>query len=147
MLAKKKDGRLQLCVEYWALKTETLKNQYSLQLILVMPDRSCGAEMFTKPDLGNTYHLIQIMEDYEYIIELCTQYWQLQYGVMLLGVRNAPATFAAYIDNLLQSYINDFAGYIQADIPIYSTNQEEHEEQVRNVLERLQDQISYTYAE
>jgi len=50
---------------------------------------------------------------------------------MPFGLTNAPATFQAYIDELAVSYLDD--------ILIYSTIEKEHEEHVRNVLQRLQE--------
>jgi len=50
----------------------------------------------------------------------------------------APATFQAYIDECLWPYIDDIAVCYLDDILIYSTNENEHEDQVRKVLQRLQ---------
>ena len=52
---------------------------------------------------------------------------------------NAPATFQAYIDDCLRPYIDDFAVCYLDHILIYLTNKEEHEEQVRKVLERVRE--------
>jgi hypothetical protein len=54
---------------------------------------------------------------------------------MPFGFTNAPATFPAYIDNCLRPSIDDSAVCSLADILIYSSNKEEHEKQVQNVLE------------
>jgi len=62
LFAKKKDGGLQLCVDYRALNTGTFKNRYPLPLISEMLDRLPGALNFTKQDLRNAYHLIRIKE-------------------------------------------------------------------------------------
>jgi len=58
---------------------------------------------------------------------------------MPFGLTNAPATFLAYIDDCLRTYFDDFAVCHLDDILIYSTNEEEHKEQVRKVLERLRE--------
>ena len=60
LFAKKKDGGLQLCVEYRALNRAMVKNQYSLPLIPGMLDRLHGVRIFIKLDLRNAYHLIRI---------------------------------------------------------------------------------------
>jgi hypothetical protein len=66
MFAKKNDGGLQLCVDYQALNSATVKNRYPLLLISEMLDRMHGARIFTKLDLRNACHLIQIKEGDEY---------------------------------------------------------------------------------
>ena len=66
---------------------------------------------------------------------------------MPFGWTNAPATFQAYIDDCLRPYIDNFAVCYLDNILIYSTNEEEHKEQLRKVLERLQDFGNYGKAE
>jgi hypothetical protein len=57
---------------------------------------------------------------------------------MPFGSTNAQASFQAYIDNYLPHFIDDFAGCYLDDILINSTD-EEHEEQVRKLLEWLRE--------
>jgi hypothetical protein len=66
---------------------------------------------------------------------------------MPFGLTNAPATFQAYIDDCLRPYIDDFAVCYLDDILIYSTNEKEHEDHVRKVLQRLQEFGLYCKAE
>jgi len=145
--AKKKDGGLRLCVDYRALNSGTNKNRYPLPLISEMLDRLRGAQIFTKLDLRNAYHLIQIKEGYEYKTAFRTRYGQFEYRVMPFGLTNAPATFQSYIDDCLRPYIDDFTLCYLNDILIYSTNEKEHEEHVRKVLERLREFGLYCKAE
>jgi len=135
LFAKKKDGRLRLCLDYRALNRASVKNRYPLPLISEMLDRLQGARIFTKLDLRNAYHLIRIKEGDEYKTAFRTCDGQFEYRVMPFGLTHAPATFQAYIDNCLWPYIDDFAVCYLDDIVIHMTNEEEHEEQVRKVLE------------
>jgi hypothetical protein len=130
LFVKQKDGRLQLSVDYRALNSGTIKNHYQLPLISEMLDRLYGAQIFTKLDLRNAYHLIQIKEDNEYKMAILTRYGQFEYQVMPFGLTNEPATFQPYIDECLWPYIDDFTLCYRDDIQIYSTNEKEHEEQV-----------------
>jgi len=58
---------------------------------------------------------------------------------MLFGLTDAPATFQFYINDCLRPYIDDFAVCYLDDILIYSTNEKDHEEHVRQVLQRLKE--------
>jgi len=147
LFAKKKDGGLRLCVDYRALNRATVKNRYPLPLISEMLDRLRGARIFTKLDHRNAYHLIRIKEGDEYKTAFRTRYGQFEYQVMPFGLTNAPATFQAYMDDCLRPFIDDFAVCYLDDILIYSTDEEEHEEQVRKVLERLPEFGLYAKAE
>jgi hypothetical protein len=66
---------------------------------------------------------------------------------MPFGLKNAPAVFQAYIDDCLRPYIDDFTVCYLDDILIYSTNEKEHEDHVRKVLQRLQEFGLYCKAE
>ena len=98
-----------------------------------------GAQIFTKLDLRNAYHLIRIKEGDEYKTAFRTRYGQFEYRVMPYRLTNALATFQAYIDHCLRPYIDNFAVCYLDDILNNSTNEEEHKEQVRKVLERLRE--------
>jgi hypothetical protein len=100
-----------------------------------MLDRLRGARIFTKLDLRNAYHLIRIKEGNEYNTAFCTRYGQFEYRVMPFGLTKTPATYQTYIDDCLRPDIDDFAVCYLYDILMYSTNEEEHEKQVRKVLE------------
>ena len=99
LFVKKKYGGLRLCVDYRALNSATLKSQYPLPCISEMLDQMCGARIFTNLDLRNTYHLIRIKEGAEYKIAFRTCYGQFEYRVMPFGLKIAPATFQANIDD------------------------------------------------
>jgi len=106
-----------------------------------------GARIFPKMDLRNAYHLFRIEQGDEYKTAFRTRYCQFEYRVMPFGLRNAPATFQAYIDDCLQPYIDDFAVCYLDDILIYSTNEKQHEDHVQKVLERLHQFGLYCKAE
>jgi len=147
LFAKKKDGGLRLCVNYRALDSATDKNRYPQPLILEMLDGMRGARIFTKLDLRKAHHLIRIKEGVEYKTAFRTGYGQFEYRVMLFGLTNAPATFQAYIDDCLRPYIDDFAVCYLDDMLIYSTNEKEHKDHVKTVLERRRQFGLYCKAE
>jgi len=137
--AKKKDGGLRLCVDYRALNKVTVKDQYPLPVISEMLDRVREARIFTKLDLRGASNLIRIKEGDEYKMAFRTRYGQFEYRGMPFGLINAPATFPSYIDDCLRPYIDYFAVCYLDDIIIYSTNEKDHEEYVRQVLQRLKE--------
>jgi len=134
-------------VDYRALNLGTIKNRYPLPLISELLDRVREARIFTKLDLRNAYHLIRIKEGDKYKTAFRTRCGQFEYSVMPFGLTNVPATFQAYIDDCLRPYIDELAVCYLDDILIYSTNEKEHEEHVRNMLQRLQEFHLYCKAE
>ena len=58
----KKDGSLRPSIDYSALNDITVKNRYPLALMSSAFELLQGAQVFTKLDLRNAYHLVRIRE-------------------------------------------------------------------------------------
>jgi hypothetical protein len=133
----KPDGGLRLCVDFRHLNEITVKNAYTLPLIGAMRDRLRGAQWFTKFDIPAAFHRIRIREGDEWKTAFRTHKGHYEYLVMPFGLTNAPATFQAYINNVLRDYIDVFVCVYIDDILVYSRTKEEHVEHVRKVLHAL----------
>ncbi len=59
---QKKDGSLRPCIDYQGLNDITVKNRYPLPLMSSAFELLQGAQVFTKLDLRNAYHLVRIRE-------------------------------------------------------------------------------------
>jgi len=55
-----------------------------------LPDRVAGAKVFTKIDLKDGYHLIQMRKGDEYKTDSRTRYGQYKYKVMPFSLVNGP---------------------------------------------------------
>jgi hypothetical protein len=58
---------------------------------------------------------------------------------MSFGLTNAPAYFMYLMNSVFMDYLDKFIVVFIDDILIYSQNEQEHEEHLRKVLQRLQD--------
>jgi transposase InsO family protein len=138
LFVPKKDGGLRLCVDYRALNKVTVKNRMALPLISEILDRVSGATVFSKVDLEAAYHRIGIRKEDRWKTAFRTRYGHFEYNVMPFGLTNAPATFQAYINQALGGLVDVCCVVYLDDILIYSKNEEDHEKDVRQVLERLE---------
>ena len=93
MFVKKKNGSLRLCVDYRALNEVTKKDQYPLPLIGEALDRLHTAKYFTKLDIKEVYHNIQIKKGDEWKTKFTSKYGTYEYLIMPFRLCNAPATF------------------------------------------------------
>ena len=62
LFVKKKDGTLQLCVDYRQLNKMTVKNKYLLPKVYDLFDQMKGAGVFSKIDLCSRYHQLRIKD-------------------------------------------------------------------------------------
>ena len=78
---------------------------------------------------------------------LSTPLGHFEYLVMPFGLTNAPAVFQALVNDVLRDFLNRFVFVYIDDILIFSKDQEEHENHVRLVLQRLLENKLYVKAE
>ena len=134
---KKKDSSLRPCIDFRGLNDITVKNKYSLPLIDPSFEPLCSAQLFSKLDLRNAYHLVRIREGDEWKTAFNTPLGHFEYLVMPFGLTNAPAVFQALINDVLRDMLNRFVFVYLDDILIFSRDPVEHKQHVRLVLQRL----------
>jgi len=137
--AIKMDGGLRRCADNFVLNLATVKNRYPLPLISEMLARIPEARIFKKLDLRGAYNLIRIQGGDEYKMACGTCDGQFKYRVMPFSVTTAPARLQSFIHDCLWPCIDGYAVGCLEDILISSTNEKAHEDQVHQVLQRLQE--------
>ncbi|KAB5587910.1 Retrotransposable element Tf2 [Ceratobasidium theobromae] len=95
-----------------------------------------GAKIFSKLDLKWGYNLVRIREGDEWKTSFKCKFGQFKYLIMPFGLTNAPAAFQCFMNEILQDLLGICVVVYLDDILIFSKTQEEHEEQVREVLRR-----------
>ena len=143
----KKDGSLRPCIDYWGLNEITVKNRYPLPLMNTAFEILQDAQVFTKLDLRNAYHLVRIREGDEWKTAFNTPTGHWEYLVMPFGLTNAPAVFQALVNDVLRDMINKSVFVYLDDILIFSKDPQEHGKHVRAVLKRLLENHLFLKAE
>ena len=137
LFVPKKDGGLRMCVDYRALNAVTVKNRMALPLISEILDRVAGARYFSKIDLEAAFHRMSIRQQDRWKTAFRTRYGHFEYKVMPFGLTNAPATFQAYINQVLHELVDVCCVVYLDDILIFSKTEEEHAEHIEAVLRKL----------
>jgi hypothetical protein len=143
LLVEKKDGTLRMVVDYRSLNEVTIKNKYPLPMINDLFDQLVGAKVFSKIDLQSGYHQLKIHEQDIPKIAFTTRYGLYEYTVMSFGLTNAPAYFMSMMNKVFMEYLDKFVVVFIDDILVFSKSEEEHEEHLRLVLEKLQEHQLY----
>ena len=134
---KKKDGSLRLCVDFKGLNKLTIKNRYPMPLIPELIRRVASGKIYTALDLRGAYNLVRVKKGDEWKTAFRTPFGHYEYMVMPFGLTNAPAIFQSMMDRIFRDLIGVYVVVYLDDILIYSDNEEEHEEHVREVFRRL----------
>uniref|UniRef100_A0A803SMA6 Gypsy retrotransposon integrase-like protein 1 n=1 Tax=Anolis carolinensis TaxID=28377 RepID=A0A803SMA6_ANOCA len=133
----KKTGDLRLVCDYRILNKYTIRDRYPLPLISELLSRVQGAKVFTKLDLRGAYNLIRIWEGDEWKTAFNTCFGCHEFRVMPFGLCNAPAVFQRFINDVFRDLIDQFVVIYLDDIFIFSKDEKEHRQHVKQVLHRL----------
>jgi hypothetical protein len=137
----KQDGTL--CVDCRTMNEVTVKNKYPLPGVDDLFDQLCDECVFPKIDFQSGYHQLKIRECDILKTALILRNGLYEYKVMSFGLTNAPAYFMYDTNMVFMEYLDKFILVFIDDILVYSKNEEEHEEHLRLVLQKLRDHILY----
>lgn len=136
----KKDGKLRPCQDYRYLNDWTVKNAYGLHHIDGLINKLKGAKYFTKMDMRWGYNNVRIKKGDEWKAAFKTKFGLFEPTVMFFGLCNAPATFQAMMDALLEELVDE--GHVivyMDDILIFAETREELRKITKRVLKVLKD--------
>ena len=100
-------------------------------------DQVARAQYFSKINLKDAYYRLRIKAGDKWKTAFQTRYGHYEFMVVPIGLTNSPATFQAYINHALRGLVDDFCIVYLDDILVFSKTQEEHEDHLQRVCERL----------
>src|SRR5882724_5668864 len=137
LFEKKKDGTLQLCVDFRNLNKITWKDQYPIPLVTNLLDQLGSEKVYTKLYLCAGYYNVCVAACHEWKTAFQTCYGSFEFLVMPMGLTNAPAMFQAFMNHIFRDMTDIFVVIYLDDILIFSNSLGEHQVHVRRVLNRL----------
>ncbi|GFS91327.1 retrovirus-related Pol polyprotein from transposon 17.6 [Trichonephila clavipes] len=132
----KKDGTLRLCVDFRALNSESVSDDFPMEDAVEGIHSIERANIITKLDLLKVYWAIPMAEDSKNLTSFKTHRQQYRFKVTSFGLKNASATFQREMNKALSCYREFSRAYID-DIAIFSKNWEEHLLRLDTILTKL----------
>lgn len=134
----KKNGAVRVCGDFKVTINPVLQaERYPLPRIEDIFANLSGGKRFSKIDLAEAYLQMEMEEESKVYLTIHTHKGLYQYNRLVFGVASAPAIWQRAMDQVLQG-VPGTQCYLD-DIIVTGANEEEHLENLRKVLKRLED--------
>lgn len=138
VIVRKKNGEARLCVDYRVLNKYIIRDNYPLPVIEDHITALYGKRYYSKLDLKDGFHQIQVHEDAIKYTAFTTPIGQYEYLGMPFGLKTATAKFSRFVNAVLEELIK--TGHVLAyvdDFLIATDSIEDHLKVLSRVFELL----------
>lgn len=139
LMVKKVDGGNRWCNDYRALNAITEKDRIVMPNMDSLFEHLAGARYFSKLDLMQGFNQIRIAPEDVAKTAFSTPSGHYEWLVLPFGLCNAPATFQALMQKVLEEKLYGSVIVFIDDILIYSKTEEDHMNDIKWVLQKLRD--------
>ncbi|XP_052895692.1 uncharacterized protein K02A2.6-like [Anopheles moucheti] len=138
VVVRKSNGSIRICGDYsTGLNAALQPHEYPLPLPDDIFAKLAHCKIFSKIDLSDAFLQVEIEESCRTLLAINTHRGLYLYNRLPPGLKIAPAAFQQIIDAMLAG-LHDTSGYMD-DVVVGGRTEREHDENVRKVLQRVQD--------
>ena len=133
----KSPGKVRVCVDMRQANKAIKCERHVTPTIKEMIRDSNGANVFIKLDLNQGYTQLELASESRYITTFGTHMGLMRYKRLNFGISSAPEIFQNVIRETLEGI--DGAKNISDDILVFGKSQEEHDQHLQTVFQRLRE--------
>ncbi len=137
VVVPKKDGGSRLCVDYRGLNAKTHLDGYPMPQIQEILKSLHGASIFSTLDLKSGYWQVEMEPESISKTAFVTSAGQFEFMRLPFGLKNAAASFQRLMEYVLKDIKEKCCFVYIDDIVVYSKNEEEHLQHLRQVFNCL----------
>ena len=135
--APKKNGDIRLCVDMRRANAAVIRERHPMPTLDDVLHEMNGANVFSKLDLAQSFHQIELEESSRSITTFVTHKGLYRYKRLMFGISCAPEMHQRVIQQVLEGC--EGARNIADDIIVYASTTEQHDQRLDEVLRRLQE--------
>ncbi|PIC11955.1 hypothetical protein B9Z55_028750 [Caenorhabditis nigoni] len=137
VLVKKKDGSIRMCIDYRKVNKVVKQNAHPLPHIEATLQSLAGKTVFTTLDMLAGFWQVLLEKQSQQITAFAVGSELFEWTVVPFGLVTSPAIFQAAMEAVVGDLLGKCAFVYVDDLLIASKNMEEHEKDVKAVLERV----------
>lgn len=137
VVAKKKDGKLRICVDYAALNKQIMRERLIMPTVEESLSKINGAKLFSKLDANAGYWQAPLTAESSELTTFITPLGRYQFLRLPFGISTAPEFFQREMLRILEG--REGTTCHMDDILIYGENEAEHDRRLYAVLRTLCD--------
>ncbi|XP_062556917.1 uncharacterized protein K02A2.6-like [Armigeres subalbatus] len=131
----KESGDVRLCVDMRQANRGVLREYHPFPLIEELLGSVNGAVRFSRVDVKDAYHQLELSEGSRVITTFITKYGLFRYKRLMFGISCAPEIFQKVMDTILAG-LEGVIVYLD-DVMVHGKTQEEHDRRLAALLNRL----------
>ena len=136
VVVPKSSGQVRICADMREANKAVKREKYLMPTIDDLVADLNGATMLTKLDLSSGYHQLELAPESRHITTFSTHVGLRRYKRLMFGINAASEIFQNAVEEILEGLPG--CRNISDDIIVFGRTQQEHDENLRGVLERLQ---------
>ncbi len=137
VIVPKKDGSTRFCVDLRRVNGVTIKDAHPLPNIQDIFDTLGSSHVYSTIDLRSAYWQVPLSAEAIPKTAFACHRGLFEFTCMAYGLCNAPGQFQRNIQDVLGDMVGRVCMVYLDDIIIFSMNNEEHREHMRQVLDRI----------
>jgi hypothetical protein len=136
VVARKKNGKIKLCIDFKNLNIACTKDNYHLPNMETSLQRVTGSGMISMLDGFSGNNQIRVKEEDRHKTTFTTPWGTFEYLRMSFGLSNVGATFQRAMDYAFRGLIGKIIEIYQDDLTVFSKDGKSHIGHLKQVFER-----------